>query len=271
MKRTTSSGGLRIVFDDTGSGSPAVVLIHADFANRSHFAPQIEHLAPRHRVLAPDLRGHGESESPQGTFGMSDLADDVIAVCDAAGVERAVLCGHACPTALVVAARRPDLVAGVALLDVAVLFPQALRTQVLSNLAPVCEGPGWSTAIQSFLGGLAFPYDTPELKARVMEEIAHGPAGLAAQIVRDVMSSDHADLLAAGDYPLLYVHGGAPIDLARLRQLRPDVVIGSVVGAGHYLTLEVPDQVNAMLDRFLQLVAEREHAAATDAAAVAAG
>jgi hypothetical protein len=54
------------------------------------------------------------------------------------------------------------------------------------------------------------------------------------------------------------VHGGIPADLARLRQLRPDaLVVASVAGAGHYMTLEVPDQVNAMLDRFLQIVDQR--------------
>jgi hypothetical protein len=47
----------------------------------------------------------------------------------------------------------------------------------------------------------------------------------------------------------------APADLERLRQLRPDALLASVAGSGHYLKLEVPDQVNAMLDRFLQIVA----------------
>jgi pimeloyl-ACP methyl ester carboxylesterase len=39
-----------------------------------------------------------------------------------------------------------------------------------------------------------------------------------------------------------------------LRELRPDVLLGAVVGSGHWMMLEVPDQVNAMLDRFLQIV-----------------
>jgi hypothetical protein len=40
-------------------------------------------------------------------------------------------------------------------------------------------------------------------------------------------------------------------DLARLRQLCPRVVTGQTVGAGHFHQIEVPEQVNAMIDRFL--------------------
>ena len=40
-------------------------------------------------------------------------------------------------------------------------------------------------------------------------------------------------------------------DLARLRQLCPRVVTGQTVRAGHFHQLEVPEQVNAMIDRFL--------------------
>jgi len=45
-----------------------------------------------------------------------------------------------------------------------------------------------------------------------------------------------------------------PADLERLKQLRPDAIIAAVAGSGHFLTLVVPDQVNAMLDRFLTVL-----------------
>jgi len=42
-------------------------------------------------------------------------------------------------------------------------------------------------------------------------------------------------------------------DILRLRKLRPDLQVGITVGAGHFHQLEVPEQVNAMIERFLQL------------------
>ncbi|HEX9235018.1 MAG TPA: alpha/beta hydrolase [Actinomycetota bacterium] len=63
-----------------------------------------------------------------------------------------------------------------------------------------------------------------------------------------------ADALKNLHCPLLYVHAKAPPDLQRLQELRPDAMVGQVIGSGHYLMLSVPEQVNAMLDRFLEVV-----------------
>jgi pimeloyl-ACP methyl ester carboxylesterase len=262
MKQTTVRQGLRIAYEDVGQGSPAVVLIHGAFGNRSHYAAQIEHLAFRRRVLAVDLRGHGESDAPRDGYRLRDYAEDALAVCEAAGLDHYVLCGHSMPVALIAASLKPERVAGVALLDGTILFPESLRSQVLANLVPALEGDGRVEAMQGFLVGRGIgPYDSPGLKARVMAAIANAPAGIAAPLMRDVMTTDHSQLLT-GDYPLLYVHATVPVDLTRLRELRPDALQGSVVGSGHWMMLEVPDQVNAMLDRFLQIVESRSAASA---------
>ena len=254
MKRTALSDGLTIAYDDIGSGEPTIVFAHGAFANRAHYVSQTEHLSQRHRVLALDIRGHGESDTPSRPFGIREAADDVIAVCETAGVDRAIVVVHGWAVPLQVAEARPDLVAGVVLLDGAVLLPDAQRAQILNDLVPVLEGPGWAAAMQGFLVGYGFPYPATALKARVHEEIGHGPSQLAAQLMRDVMSTDWSDQLSSGTYPLLYVHGVMPTDPQRIRSARPGVVVGAVAGGGHYISLEVPDQVNAMLDRFLDIV-----------------
>jgi pimeloyl-ACP methyl ester carboxylesterase len=61
----TISNGVKLAYDERGSGSPAFVFIHGWTCNRSFFAPQVEHFANRHRVISVDLRGHGESDKPQ--------------------------------------------------------------------------------------------------------------------------------------------------------------------------------------------------------------
>lgn len=254
MRRTARSGELTIAYEDIGSGAPTIVFAHGSFANRGHYAPQMEHLSKLHRVIALDIRGHGESDTPPGPFGMREAAEDVIAVCDAAGVDRAVIVGHSWAVPLSVAERRKDLVAGTILLDGAVLIPEAERTQILNGLVPVLEGPGWAAGLQGLLGGNGnFPYPAPALRAQVLEEIAHGPSQLAAQMMRDVMSTDWSEQLSSSASPLLYVHGIMPTDLRRLREVRPDAFVGAVAGGGHYMSLEVPDQVNAMIDRFIAL------------------
>jgi hypothetical protein len=50
------------------------------------------------------------------------------------------------------------------------------------------------------------------------------------------------------------IHAKTPVDLERLRRLRPEALVGSVVGSGHYVALVVPDQVSAMLERFVTIL-----------------
>jgi len=256
MKRALSRD-VEIAYEEAGRGDPAVILIHPPFGNRSHFAAVFAHLAKRNRVIALDLRGCGQSGVPAEGFHIVDLAEDVRAVCRAAGVERAVLCGHSLggTVALEVAALEPQLVAGVALLDAVVLFPEPLRRQVVEQLVPALAGPGWQVALRGYIAGRMFGrFDPPEVRTRIAQEVATLPAHMPAPLMRDAMSNDFSDRLAAGKYPLLFVHAQVPADLERLKQLRPDAIVASVAASGHFLTLIVPDQVNAMLDRFLAIL-----------------
>ena len=68
--------GVGIAYDDTGNGAPPMLLVHGWGANRTHFAPQVGHLARAHRVVAVDLRGHGRS--PRGPYSPDAWADDVL-------------------------------------------------------------------------------------------------------------------------------------------------------------------------------------------------
>ena len=85
-----TSGRARLAYDLTGEqGGADVLLIHAGVTDRRSWAPVVERLAPRHRCLAYDQRGYGETEyEPED--GWSPVAD-ALAVLDAAGFGRTVV------------------------------------------------------------------------------------------------------------------------------------------------------------------------------------
>ena len=63
---------------------------------------------------------------------------------------------------------------------------------------------------------------------------------------------DSAAAAAACKVPVLYIDAGTPnTDLSRFGELCPRLVTGKTVGSGHFVQLEVPEQVNAMIERFL--------------------
>ncbi len=100
-----------------GAGEPSVTLLHGLATTKENWDPIAGLLAERHRVLALDMRGHGESETPAGNWTRADLANDVIAALDALGFARTILVGHSAGgvIALEVALRHPEYVAGLVL------------------------------------------------------------------------------------------------------------------------------------------------------------
>ncbi len=90
---------------------------------------------------------------PAGGIGIDEFADDVLAVCREAGVERAVYCGHSMGGAvgLKAAILDPSIAAGVAMLDGAVLLPEPIRRQSLETLVPALDGPRWLEALRGYL------------------------------------------------------------------------------------------------------------------------
>jgi pimeloyl-ACP methyl ester carboxylesterase len=116
-----TSGRARLAYDVTGGdGGADVLLIHAGVTDRRSWRHVVERLAPRHRCVAYDMRGYGET-AYEPEDGWSPVAD-AVAVLDAAGLERAVVVAgsmggqHAIDLALA----HPDRVAGLALIGPAV-------------------------------------------------------------------------------------------------------------------------------------------------------
>ncbi len=86
-------GDIQISYSDAGQGIP-LVFVHGFPLNRQMWQPQVEGLSGIARVIAPDLRGHGDSQAVPGPYAMSLFASDLNALLDALGVtEKIVLCG----------------------------------------------------------------------------------------------------------------------------------------------------------------------------------
>jgi 3-oxoadipate enol-lactonase len=84
--------GNRLYYEDSEGDGPAILFSHGAFLDHSIWDPVVATLAPAHRCITWDARGHGMSDA-NGPFDYWDLAGDAVAILDAAGVESAVLVG----------------------------------------------------------------------------------------------------------------------------------------------------------------------------------
>lgn len=110
--------GQPVAIREAGAGDPPVILLHGFGEHLGVWRPVQERLARRHRTVALDLWGFGASARPPQAK-PAQWVDEVVGLMDALEMPRAVLVGHSLGgrVALMSAARHPDRVAGVVLID----------------------------------------------------------------------------------------------------------------------------------------------------------
>jgi pimeloyl-ACP methyl ester carboxylesterase len=246
--------GVALFFEEAGCGGPPVVLVHGWGCNHTFMAPQFVHFRSAHRIVAVDLRGHGQSDRPQQAYSIPAFADDLAWICPELTLERPVLIGHSMggAIALELVAQRPDLPSAIALLDAAVL-PSPDAWAGVQPMMAALHTANYRDVMRQFITDVFFlPTDDPHRKAQVIEAMLAPPQHVLVSAFEGIFNWDSAAAARKCRVPTLYIASTRPRgDIVRFRELCPHLVQGQVVSSGHFVQLEVPKQVNAMIDRFL--------------------
>jgi pimeloyl-ACP methyl ester carboxylesterase len=249
---TLQRDGVRLAYEDAGSGAPPLLFVHGWAGDRSHFAPQVAHFSARHRVVAVDRRGHGASDAPVQDYPIAEAADDLAAVCRELGLARAVVVQHSNDRlAFDFAARYPDLVLALAVIDGPTLAGEAFDAAAREFLTGL-ESDRWREAIRGFADQVVFPAGMPEAaKEATLAQIETIPRHVLISTWRGFVQYPAEEAVAAVRCPLLYVAGSMPADLDRLRALCPQVQVAELRGRGHFVQLTDPGATNDILATFV--------------------
>ncbi|MEO3978710.1 alpha/beta hydrolase [Streptomyces sp. CAU 1734] len=263
--------------EDTGEAgerrepAPGALLLHGLMGRASHWAATARWLAERHRVVALDQRGHGESgKPPGGPFGREAYTGDAEAVIEELGLAPVTLIGHAMGalTAWQLAARRPDLVRALIICDM----------RAAPGAASQRRWAEWFAAWPLPFGSLAevrawFGADDPWLErpdpargdffAEVMTEHPDGwrPVFSRRQMlaIREGWAHDaHWDELARVRCPTLVVRGlDGELGRAEAQEMvrvLPRGRYAEIADAGHLLHHVRPESLRAVAEPFLDEV-----------------
>ncbi|MEU2614402.1 alpha/beta hydrolase [Micromonospora sp. NPDC007271] len=257
--------GATLAYDEAGTGSP-VVLVHAGIADRRMWRAQLPALAARHRVIAVDLRGYGDSELPPAPFAHHD---DLVGLLDALGVAQAALVGCS--------------FGGKVAVDTALAYPERVSALALFG-APV-SGTEWSEETEQLWDELVGEADPEDFAATAAGEVrfwvvgpTRRPEDVDPGLIRFAEEMDRRALAAELELSAIEVSELDPPAIDRLAELRVPVLVGTgaddvadlrrladriaaeaprgvrlpdIPDAAHLLPLERPEPVNAALLDFL--------------------
>ena len=246
---------MNVDFDELGAGDPPLLFLHGWCCDRSYFAPQVDHFARSHRVVAVDQRGHGKTPpAGDGDYSIDAFAADAVELIGALDLDRPVLVGHSLGgvISLAVGASHPELVRGVVMVDPApIVMGDDMRAffQTLGPTVQTVEGR------QGFVNRMFAATDDAGRKAQIVEAMASVDPAVAVPAITGLLEFDGPAALAACTVPIASIASmGAANDPAALREHCSHLYLAQTLGAGHFNQLEVPDQVNAMIEQFLRLL-----------------
>ena len=252
---TIECNGVRLAYEERGAGAPAFVFVHGWTGNRSTFAPQVEYFSRERRVITLDLRGHGESEKPDGDYTIEIFANDVARLIEHLELGKVIAVGHSMGGAVVLqlAADYPHLVAGVAMLDPA---PFSIPPEALPKFQAMADEieAGHQESRQQFVTVRMFsPLSEPAFVERITAIMLSTPNHVAARAARGMTAFDGPAVAARCTVPALHIAAASPLNSPhQMSQWLPGVVHGWTVGGGHFHQIEAPEQVNAMLEAFVR-------------------
>jgi pimeloyl-ACP methyl ester carboxylesterase len=268
--------GVRLAHFETGPANPRtppLVLINGWTGDHRIFTPQIAHFGQTRRVIAIDLRGHGASDAPKQEYTMAGFADDIAWQCEQLGLQRPLVIGHSLggAIALEMCGRHPELASGLIMIDSIVMGRKELREGLeISLLLQGIGGPDYLAVSRANAWEIGCDYDDPARRQAIFEEYIlppceSTPQHVAFSAIRNALDYEPAAAAEACRMPMAYISADVPLvnmarDLDRLKELCPQLIVAKTMLAGHFNTIEVADQVNAMIERFLA-VGMRPHRA----------
>ncbi|HEY4052014.1 MAG TPA: alpha/beta hydrolase [Acidobacteriaceae bacterium] len=254
------SGGARLFFSTMGTG-PDLVLLHPTPVDHCFWMPVAEKLAECYRITLLDFKGHGRSEAAGGVLSIEGLAEDVVRLLDALGIERAffagcsigsyvlyelwrsapariralaLCCGKPQPDAEANRSKRKQTIEGIARNGTVAFFDQTLTTLLT---------PGYRQRE---------PLKTAELRAMMSRMTAESAVAVQHALMT---RPDSVPTVKTISVPVLALAGqedqaSTPEEMAVIHQLLSSSEYHLIPGTGHFAPYEKPDTVAAILESF---------------------
>jgi len=264
------ANGIYLHYVQAGEGIP-LLLIHGYPLDHVMWQPQLDELSGVAQVIAPDLRGFGQSDAPEGVYTMDAHADDLCALLDALHIRRAVVCGLSMGGYIALAFWRKYASRVLALILVDTRAGADTPEARLARLETVeqVKQRGSAPAIEAMLPRL-LAGSTRQSRSDLVEFVGammqrQRPIGLMGALLGMAERPDSTAMLPTITVQTLVVFGAedvitpAETDGPGLVGSIPHARLVVIPKAGHLSNLEQPEAFNRSVRKFLaELVGEHQ-------------
>lgn len=248
--------------------APAIIFLHGFPFNKSMWSNQIETFKDHFRVIAYDVRGHGDSEAGTENFSIEKFTDDLLALTDALEIETPILCGLSMGGYIVLnaAVRYPKLFSALVLCDTQCLADntetRGKRMEAIHSINTLGVEKYAEDSIKNLFAPQSFREKKPEIAAIRAMILQTSKQALSYTLFALSERKGTFSKLQDIEIPVLILVGKEDkITPPSASTLMHEKIQGSLLkiieNAGHLSNLENPKEFNSQLDRFVQQVAKR--------------
>jgi 3-oxoadipate enol-lactonase len=260
--------GIQIAYTDEGEGLP-LLFIHGFPLSRGAWSRQVEAFKSRHRVIAPDLRGFGESHSSAGPVSMGQFAEDISVLIQQLGVGPVILAGHSMGgyIALAFAKAYPELLRGLVLVGTKAGKDSTEAAKARHATAEAVRLKGISVVVEAMAPKMLAASNTDASMAAAVRGFMASASlqGVMGALQGMAERPDASDGLGEIRVPTLVIVGSEdtvipPSESEALAKAIPGAQLMVLPHAGHLVAWEQPATFNAAMENWLAWGSEGQKA-----------
>lgn len=253
---------IQLHYVDEGKGKP-VVLIHGFPFDHHLWDNQVNVLSRTNRVIAPDLRGFGESDHPDDIYTMTQYAADIIALLDLLQIKKAVIGGLSMGgyVALAIAEQFPERMEGLILSNTRSAKDTAAVRQNRYNTIEKINYDGTEFLVEDMVQKV-LSKKTLNQNSGVVEFVENmmrrqDAVGMKGALAGMAQRKDRTFILNTIQVPVIVINGkkDSLISVIEAKRMVRELSVGHlevIPGSGHLSNLEQPEKYNDILKRFIE-------------------
>jgi pimeloyl-ACP methyl ester carboxylesterase len=245
-----SVNDVKINYNVTGDGEPALVFIHGWSCDSDYWRYQVDNFKDRFTVVTIDLAGHGESGLNRTHYSMKAFGEDVKAVIKELNIKKAILIGHSMGGAVIIEAARlmPEEIIGLVGTDTFQNFEIKISDEQITNYLKTFE-KNFKETSDGFVRNMFTENADSLLVNEIVEDMSSAPPNVAISAMNEYFHYNYPESLKDIMIPIICINSDKwETNISAGKKYAKSFDVKMMKGIGHFVMLENPDLFNRLLD-----------------------